>query len=101
MADHYYYAPVYDENDDGQQIRSPGSVEAWYALPGDVDPDTGEISYGDPVQQWSSVSIAGARYFFDVSVPRFVVKSPTEQTYSDWTEVTADQVEADYGSEVV
>ncbi len=100
MSDHYYYTPVYDEIEDGQQIRSPGSVEAWYAPPGDVDPDTGGISYGDPVQQWSSVSIAGGRYFLDEAVPRFVVKSPTEQTYSDWIEVTADQVVADSGPEV-
>lgn len=101
MADHYYYTPVYVETEDGQQTRSPGSVEAWYTPAGDVDPDTGEVTPGEPIQQWGPVAAPDARCFLDETVPRFVVHTPAAQTYSDWTEVDQAQIVADYGSEVV
>ncbi len=98
MSGHYYYTPVHE---DGQQTRSPGSVEARYIPAGEVDPDTGAVTPGDPIQKWGPVAVFGARCYFDEVVPRFVVHAPAAQMYSDWVEVTVDRVVADYGSEVV
>ena len=97
----HYYAPVFDRVEDGQRLRSPGSVEAWVTPVGDTDPDTGVVTPGTPVQQWGVVSIVGAKCYLDEAVPRFVVNSPVVQTYSDWDEVEVSQVVTDYGSEVV
>ena len=94
---YYYYTPAFT---DANGIRWPGSAEAQVTIV-DVDPVTGETTVTGPVTQFGAITIAGGRYFYDETVPRFVVKSPTEQTYSDWTVVTVDQVVADYGSEVV
>jgi hypothetical protein len=97
---HYYYTPVYDRID-GQRLRSPGSVDAWFQPPIVEDPDTGEDIVPPPVQQFGDVSIIGARSYLDEAPPRFVVRTPSRVSYSDWVEVTKEQIVTDYGSEVV